>query len=161
MSDDQFHAILPSPLGPITLIGTVRGLAGLYLQDPPPLGESAAHDGRLDQPIRQLEEYLDGRRQEFDLQLDLRGTAFQLRVWSELRSIPFGQTISYGELARRVGLPNGSRAVGQANGQNPVSIVVPCHRVIGANGKLTGYGGGMERKRWLLDFEARDRLPFR
>ncbi|MDR3671218.1 MAG: methylated-DNA--[protein]-cysteine S-methyltransferase [Holophaga sp.] len=102
---------------------------------------------------RQLEEYFRGERRAFDLPLALRGTPFQLRVWAELQRIPYGATISYGELARRLGDPNLTRAVGAANGANPVSIIVPCHRVIGADGSLTGYGGGLENKRALLALE--------
>jgi len=102
---------------------------------------------------RQLEAYFAGELMEFDLPLNPRGTEFQKQVWQELRNIPFGVTISYGELAERIGNPNSSRAVGAANGRNPISIIVPCHRVIGSNGKLTGYGGGMERKEWLLAHE--------
>ena len=103
----------------------------------------------------QLDEYFAGERQEFDVPVQLGGTPFQQRVWQELTKIPFGQTISYGELARRVGKPSASRAVGAANGRNPVSILVPCHRVVGSAGSLTGYGGGIERKQWLLDWERR------
>lgn len=103
---------------------------------------------------RQLAGYFAGTLTEFDLPLAPRGTAFQLRVWEELRRIAFGETISYGELARRIGQPGSARAVGLANGRNPISIVVPCHRVIGANGKLVGYGGGLPRKQALLAHEA-------
>jgi methylated-DNA-[protein]-cysteine S-methyltransferase len=102
----------------------------------------------------QLTAYFAGDLREFDLPLEAPGSDFQRRVWRELRQIPFGRSISYGELARRIGQPAASRAVGRANGQNPISIIVPCHRVIGADGTLTGYGGGLDRKRWLLDHEA-------
>ena len=104
---------------------------------------------------RQLEAYFAGELTEFDLPLNPRGTEFQKQVWQELQNIPFGVTISYGDLAERIGNPNSSRAVGAANGRNPISIIVPCHRVIGSNGKLTGYGGGMERKEWLLAHETK------
>ncbi len=107
----------------------------------------------LREPVRQLHAFFGGELRDFDLPLKPRGTAFQQRVWELLRGIPFGETISYGELARRAGNPAASRAVGLANGSNPISIVIPCHRVIGSNGKLTGYGGGLENKRWLIDFE--------
>ena len=107
----------------------------------------------LGEPVRQLEAFFAGQLRDFDLALKPRGTPFQQRVWSSLREIPFGETISYGELARRVGNPAASRAVGLANGSNPIAIVIPCHRVIGSNGKLTGYGGGLDNKRWLIDFE--------
>lgn len=103
----------------------------------------------------QLEEYFAGKRQRFDLELLPIGTEFQRQVWAELARIPYGETISYGELAHRIGNAKAMRAVGLANGRNPIPIVVPCHRVIGANGSLTGFGGGIERKRWLLEHEAR------
>jgi methylated-DNA-[protein]-cysteine S-methyltransferase len=105
----------------------------------------------------QLTAYFAGDLREFDLPLAAPGTDFQRRVWRELMQIPFGRSISYGELARRIGKPAASRAVGRANGQNPISIIVPCHRVIGADGTLTGYGAGLDRKRWLLDHEAGQR----
>lgn len=108
----------------------------------------------LDEAERQLGAYFAGRRREFDLPLRLPGTPFQTAVWAELRRIPPGETISYGELARRVGRPDAQRAVGAANGANRVSIVVPCHRVIDSQGKLHGYGGGLPRKKWLLDHES-------
>jgi len=107
----------------------------------------------LSEPVRQLEAFFAGELRDFDLRLKPRGTAFQQRVWELLCDIPFGETISYGELARRAGNPAASRAVGLANGSNPIAIVIPCHRVIGSNGKLTGYGGGLPNKRWLIDFE--------
>jgi methylated-DNA-[protein]-cysteine S-methyltransferase len=107
----------------------------------------------MDPVVAQLEAYFRGERRVFDLPLALRGTPFQLRVWAELLRIPYGATISYGELARQLGDPNLTRAVGAANGANPVSIIVPCHRVIGADGSLTGYGGGLEMKRRLLALE--------
>lgn len=114
-----------------------------------------AGDGDGNDPVvaLQIEEFFAGKRQTFDLPLAPQGTAFQKRVWAELLNIPFGETISYGELARRIGNPNASRAVGSANGANPISLVVPCHRVIGANGKLTGYGGGLDLKEKLLTWE--------
>jgi methylated-DNA-[protein]-cysteine S-methyltransferase len=104
--------------------------------------------------VAQLAEYFAGARRTFNLPLALRGTPFQERVWKMLTEIGFGETWSYGELAKRIGNPQASRAVGLANGANPISIIVPCHRVIGANGTLTGYGGGLERKRWLLSHET-------
>jgi methylated-DNA-[protein]-cysteine S-methyltransferase len=108
---------------------------------------------------RQLEEYFAGKRREFDLVLAPKGTPFERSVWDELRRIPFGETRSYGEIARAIGRPSASRAVGRANGANPIPIVVPCHRVIGANGSLTGFGGGLEAKSRLLEIEGL-RLPF-
>jgi len=104
--------------------------------------------------VDQLEEYFAGQRTEFELELELAGTPFQRRVWSALMTIPYGQTRSYGEIAMQLDAPGASRAVGLANGRNPIAIIVPCHRVIGANGKLTGYGGGLSRKRALLDLET-------
>jgi methylated-DNA-[protein]-cysteine S-methyltransferase len=148
----------PSPVGDLQLLGTEDGaLRGLYLPDPrhgPKPGERrTAHE-----PFRavrdQLDAYFAGELERFDLRLAPAGTPFQLRVWEELERIPFGETISYSELARRLGDPRLVRAVGLANGRNPISIVVPCHRVIGADGSLVGYGGGLERKRWLLEHEA-------
>ena len=108
----------------------------------------------LSAAMRQLAEYFAGTRREFDLPLRFQGTTFQTRVWRELTEIPYGQTWSYGQLAQRIDKPSASRAVGLANGRNPISILVPCHRVIGADGSLTGYGGGIERKRWLLAHEG-------
>ncbi len=109
---------------------------------------------------RQLSEYFSGRRTSFDLPLAPRGTAFQQRVWAELVAIPFGGRATYGELARRIGRPAASRAVGAANGANPIAIVIPCHRVVGSDGSLTGYGGGLPLKRWLLAHEAGARPLF-
>ena len=103
----------------------------------------------------QLSEYFSGKRQTFDIPLNLKGTEFQLAVWNELLRIPYGDTITYAELARRIGRPSAIRAVGAANGANPIPVIVPCHRVIGSNGTLTGYGGGIERKQWLLALEGR------
>lgn len=157
--DPLAYTTVPSPLGDLLLIGDEFRLSGLYM--------STAHWGKavgddwiqdkspFQDAVRQLDAYFAGDLKSFDLPLDLRGTPFQLKVWQALQEIPYGQTISYGELARRVGNPKASRAVGLANGKNPVSIIVPCHRVIGASGSLTGYGGGIERKRWLLDLEER------
>lgn len=157
---------LPSPVGDLLVAASERGLTTL-LFDVWGHGPSAAEresweadDGTgpagaiLAQARRQLGEYFDGARTTFDLPLDLQGTSFQRQVWDELTRIPFGATRTYGEIARRVGAPSASRAVGAANGRNPVAIVVPCHRVIGANGDLTGFGGGMARKEWLLKHEA-------
>ncbi len=146
-----------SPVGPLLLVSDGEALIGLHFSGS--RKDAAGADCRRDpakfRVIReQLAEYFAGRRKSFDFALSPRGTPFQQRVWSELRKIPFGQTISYGELARRIGQPAASRAVGRANGQNPIAVIVPCHRVIGANGTLTGFGGGLERKQWLLEHEA-------
>jgi methylated-DNA-[protein]-cysteine S-methyltransferase len=112
-----------------------------------PDGEVFAETGR------QLNEYFAGKRRDFDLPLAFHGTPFQQRVWTALREIPYGETVSYGKLADELGQPSAARAVGLANGKNPISVIVPCHRVVGSTGGLTGYGGGLERKRYLLDFE--------
>jgi methylated-DNA-[protein]-cysteine S-methyltransferase len=122
-----------------------------------PSTEGWVEDGTvapLAETVRQLAEYFAGARRAFDLPMRLKGTAFQQRVWRELTEIPYGETWSYGQLAQRINKPSASRAVGLANGRNPISILVPCHRVIGANGSLTGYGGGLERKQWLLAHEG-------
>lgn len=148
-----------SPIGPLLLTSDGKALTGLYTN---PSRKAQSTDGwqedagiePLAETARQLNEYFAGARREFDLPLRLRGTGFQERVWGELRAIPYGTTWSYGQLAKRLGNPNASRAVGLANGQNPISILVPCHRVIGADGSLTGYGGGLECKHWLLTHEG-------
>ena len=106
---------------------------------------------------KQLDEYFSGKRKTFDVPLDAKGTKFQKQVWRELQKIPFGKTLSYGDIAKKIKNPKASRAVGGANNKNPIAIVVPCHRVIGANGKLVGYAGGLHRKAWLLKHERRDR----
>ena len=150
--------VVDSPIGPLTLAAGEEGLAALYMdaQRYGPALEPAGSPGAapLAEAARQLEEYFAGDRTEFDLPLAPRGTDFQQRVWALLREIPFGETTTYGALAERLGNPRTVRAVGLANGRNPLSIVVPCHRVIGADGSLVGFGGGLERKRALLAHEA-------
>jgi O-6-methylguanine DNA methyltransferase len=126
---------------------------------PPPV-DAITDDAWFKDVAAQLDAYFAGELSTFDLEMNLLGTPFQQRVWSQLCDIPYGETISYGELARRVGNANASRAVGLANGRNPIALIVPCHRVIGANGSLTGYGGGLERKTWLLEHELRHRDAF-
>ncbi|WP_158883920.1 methylated-DNA--[protein]-cysteine S-methyltransferase [Amycolatopsis anabasis] len=152
------HTVMDSPVGPLTLVSTEGALSGLYMEEQryrPPEETFGAADAELfTDAKRQLDEYFAGRRTEFDLPLTLHGTEFQRTVWTALLEIPFGETVSYGELADRLGRPTAARAVGLANGKNPISIIVPCHRVVGANGDLTGYGGGLPRKRYLLDFEG-------
>lgn len=146
-----------SPIGELTVVAEDGALVGLYMTghrptpDPESFGERV--DDALPAATAQLAEYFAGERTAFDLPLAPRGTAFQQAVWAALRDIPYGETRSYGELAAALGRPGASRAVGLANGHNPISIVVPCHRVVGAGGKLTGYAGGMERKSWLLALE--------
>jgi methylated-DNA-[protein]-cysteine S-methyltransferase len=147
-----------SPIGTLTLIGNGHALTGLFMnRQTRDLNTSrwrkANHDHVLLMTSGQLKEFFEGRRKEFDLPLEAEGTDFQKRCWNELVKIPFGCELSYGEVARRLGNPNASRAVGAANGQNPISIVVPCHRVVGATGKLVGFGGGLPRKAALLNFE--------
>ena len=148
-----------SPIGRLLLTSDGSALTGLYME---PSRKAQSTDGWIEDSavpplsaaVRQLTEYFAGTRREFDLPLRLQGTAFQQRVWRELTEIPYGETWSYGELAKRIDKPSASRAVGLANGRNPISILVPCHRVIGADGSLTGYGGGLDRKRWLLAHEG-------
>jgi methylated-DNA-[protein]-cysteine S-methyltransferase len=148
-----------SPIGRLLLTTDGTALTGCYME---PFRKAQSTDGwaedatvdPLAAAVRQLDEYFAGTRRDFDLPLAFRGTPFQTRVWRELVEIPYGQTWSYGQLAKRIDKPSASRAVGLANGRNPISILVPCHRVIGADGSLTGYGGGLERKRWLLAHEG-------
>ena len=158
------HTVVDSPCGPLTLVAREGGLAGLYMTEQRHRPAEETFGPRGDHPVfepaaAQLTEYFAGDRTGFDLDLRLSGTPFQQRVWSALRDIPYGETVSYGELADVLGQPGASRAVGLANGKNPVGIIVPCHRVIGANGSLTGYGGGIDRKRWLLAFERGSLQP--
>ncbi|WP_405527989.1 methylated-DNA--[protein]-cysteine S-methyltransferase [Streptomyces avidinii] len=155
------HTVVDSPYGPLTLVATDGVLSGLYMtgQRHRPAEESfgervAAEEAPFPEVVRQLAAYFAGERTGFDLPLRLEGTDFQRSVWDQLVRIPYGETWSYGELAARLGNPNASRAVGLANGKNPVGIIVPCHRVIGASGGMTGYGGGVDRKVRLLAFEA-------
>lgn len=154
--DVIYETIVPSPIGDLLLIGNGRALTGLYMEQrrhgPPEQARRRDH-GPFAEVREQLDAYFAGERQAFDVALELTGSEFQRQVWQALCEIPFAVTESYGQLAERIGRPSASRAVGAANGRNPVSIIVPCHRVIGHNGSLTGYGGGMERKRWLLEHE--------
>ena len=153
------YSYFESPIGRLLLTSDGTALTGLYME---PSRKAQCTDGWMEDvtvaplsaAVRQLTEYFAGTRREFDLPLRLQGTTFQTRVWRELTEIPYGQTWSYGQLAHRIAKPSASRAVGLANGRNPISILVPCHRVIGADGSLTGYGGGIERKRWLLVHEG-------
>jgi methylated-DNA-[protein]-cysteine S-methyltransferase len=156
------HVIIGSPIGPLTLVAAGGGLAGLYMEvhrhGPGPEGTGAPGDPAAEPfaaAARQLAAYFAGTLTRFSLPLTPRGTEFQRLVWAALLQIPFGQTATYGQLAADLGRPAASRAVGLANGRNPISIVVPCHRVIGSDGSLTGYGGGLDRKRYLLDLERR------
>ncbi|WP_116126362.1 methylated-DNA--[protein]-cysteine S-methyltransferase [Lewinella sp. IMCC34183] len=151
--------IIPSPLGPIELRATDRGLSHATFLDEPPSHEQAwdpdtPAGGHLALAAEEFNSYFAGNRAPFTVPLDPGGTDFQRAVWTKLRAVPRGYTTTYGELARAVGNPNGSQAVGAANGQNPLAVIVPCHRVVGTDGKLTGYAGGIERKTWLLRHES-------
>ena len=151
------YAFLDTPLGPLLLAGGPAGLEAVNFQHSThphaPEADWLRDDGALDEARRQLSEYFTGARTAFDLPLHPQGTAFQHKVWTALRGIPYGMTITYGELARRVGQPTAARAVGAANGRNPIPIIIPCHRVIGSNGKLTGFYGGLHLKEGLLSLE--------
>ncbi|AYV30715.1 methylated-DNA--[protein]-cysteine S-methyltransferase [Streptomyces sp. CJ_13] len=158
------HTVVDSPYGPLTLVASDGVLSGLYMtgQRHRPAEESfgervAAGEEPFPAVVAQLTAYFAGELTEFTVPVRLEGTEFQRSVWEQLVRIPYGETWSYGELAARLGKPNASRAVGLANGKNPVGIIVPCHRVIGASGGMTGYGGGVDRKVRLLDFEAGSR----
>lgn len=152
------HTVIDSPYGPLTLVAEGGALCGLYMTDqrhrPPEETFGQRDETPFGAMIDQLAAYFAGELKEFTLELRLSGTEFQRRVWDQLRRIPYGETRSYGDLADALGNPGASRAVGLANGKNPIGIVVPCHRVVGANGSLTGYGGGLDRKQRLLDFES-------
>lgn len=156
------HMVIDSPYGPLTLVATEGVLSALYMTEQrhrPPQETFGVVDPRpFGGVIDQLDEYFAGERTEFDLPLRLDGTPFQRTVWEQLRLIPYGETRSYGQLADALGKSGASRAVGLANGKNPVGIIVPCHRVIGSTGSLTGYGGGLDRKRRLLAFEGSSRV---
>jgi len=159
MTKTVCYSDIDTPLGRMFVQGDGQFVTGLFMprhkgwEGPDPTWQRS--DDSFTIVRRQLAEYFAGERQQFDVPLKLAGTPFQQRVWRELVRIPFGTTIIYAELARRIGQSTASRAVGHANGRNPVSIIVPCHRVIGANGKLTGYAGGLENKEWLLAWERR------
>ncbi|MEV0742640.1 methylated-DNA--[protein]-cysteine S-methyltransferase [Streptomyces sp. NPDC050549] len=153
------HTVIDSPYGPLTLVADDDGtLCGLYMVDqrhrPPEENFGTRDDAPFSSAIDELQAYFAGELKEFTLELRLHGTPFQRAVWDQLRRIPYGETRSYGDLADALGTPGASRAVGLANGKNPIGIIVPCHRVVGANGSLTGYGGGLDRKQRLLDFES-------
>ncbi len=153
------YTSMESPIGPLLLAGDERGLSLVYFvngrrpKSPP---RTWVEDKKpFKEVVRQLQAYFEGKLKDFDLPLVLEGTEFQLLVWRNLRKIPFGQTVSYGQLARRIGSPDAARAVGLANGSNPIPIIIPCHRVIGSNGDLTGFGGGLPIKKKLLSLESR------
>ncbi len=152
-----YESTMNTPVGALRLLASDRGVAGIYFQEhknTPERSTSPDPDHPMLKMLSlQLQQYFDGARRRFEIPLDPQGTEFQKQVWSGLTEIPFGKTESYGQLATRLGNPLASRAVGRANGLNPISIVVPCHRVVGASGKLTGYAGGLEAKQWLLQHE--------
>ncbi len=158
------YRLMPSPVGTLTLVASAAGLAAILWENDDPdrvrLGAMAQDDAHpvLAETARQLTEYFAGERQSFDLPLDFRGTDFQKQVWAQLLAIPFGETRSYGDLARAINRPKAFRAVGAANGKNPISIVAPCHRVIGTYGTLTGFAGGLAAKQLLLGLEGRPAL---
>ncbi|MEM7096656.1 MAG: methylated-DNA--[protein]-cysteine S-methyltransferase [Pseudomonadota bacterium] len=154
-----YYTFVESPIGPLMLSGDKHKLTGLYFSS----GSKArgADDSweRYDEPFRsatkQINEYFAGKREVFELDLEPAGTKFQLEVLNALRTIPFGETCSYADIARQIGRPKAVRAVGAANGNNPIALIIPCHRVIGSNGSLTGFGGGLEAKQYLLEHETR------
>lgn len=162
-----YHKFINSPVGKLKIVASDKGLVAiLWENDDPrrvPLTDSIEDNQQqiLVETERQLDEYFSAKRQSFSLPLDIRGTRFQKDVWNALLSIPFGETRSYGQLANQIGRSTASRAVGAANGRNPISIVVPCHRVIGSSGKLTGFAGGLEAKAILLGHEKQENPLFR
>lgn len=150
------YRMIDSPIGMLTLAGRGPVLTNLRMVDQtyePDRADWALDDRAFPDAVEQLEAYFAGELFTFDLRLEFEGTPFQRRVWEALRSIPYGETRTYGEIAMQIGSPTAFRAVGLANGHNPIAVIVPCHRVIGANGSLTGFGGGLERKRTLLELE--------
>jgi methylated-DNA-[protein]-cysteine S-methyltransferase len=161
MSTELFSSVIDSPVGPLTIVATDRGLRAILWPDDDPT--RVRLDTSIEKPdhhvismtVTQLSEYFDGERTDFDVPLDPVGTEFQRAAWDALRSIPYGTTVSYAEQAERLGDRRKARAVGAANGRNPISIVVPCHRVVGANGALTGFAGGTDTKAWLIAHERR------
>lgn len=162
-----FHKTVDSPIGPLTLVARDQRLAAILWEHERegrvrlgPTTEDADH-AVLVETARQLQEYFRGQRSQFDLALDFTGTPFQRQVWAALLTIPFGETRSYGEIAQQIGHPKAARAVGAANGRNPIAIVAPCHRVIGASGDLTGFAGGLHAKQTLLFVEGQGEKPAR
>jgi methylated-DNA-[protein]-cysteine S-methyltransferase len=161
MNSPLFRAAADSPVGPLTIVASDAGIRAILWPDDDP--KRVRLDEAIDEPTHQvlvtamvqLDEYFAGDRTEFDVPLDPVGTEFQRAAWAALRTIPYGTTVSYGEQAERMGDRRKARAVGAANGRNPISIVVPCHRVVGANGALTGFAGGVDTKAWLLAHEQR------
>lgn len=157
-AEPRIYATTASPIGELLLVGDGEALRGLYMQEgrvPKRIRPGwRRDDAALAGVVAQLGEYFAGHRREFDVPVAFDGPPFQVQAWQALRDIPYGETVSYGEQARRIGHPDAARAVGAANGQNPIAVIVPCHRVIGSDGSLTGFGGGLARKRLLLDLES-------
>lgn len=153
------HTVIDSPIGPLTLVATDGVLSGLYMENHTPAPDPANFGERSDAgfatTVEQLAEYFDGRRTEFTIATAAHGNDFQHRVWALMSAIPYGRTSTYGQVAAQLGRTSLARAVGGASARNPLSIIVPCHRMIGAGGSLTGYAGGVGRKRFLLDLESR------
>lgn len=160
----MYYCTMQSPVGGLLLAGDQDALRLVHFQSGPrpmqPAKDWEASERPFREVMRQLKAYFNGKLRQFNLALAPEGTEFQMQVWNALRTIPYGQTWSYGELARRIRNPTASRAVGAANGQNPIPIIVPCHRVIGANGSLTGFGGGLKIKQQLLELESGERSLF-
>ncbi len=159
----RLHTVIDSPVGLLTLVATDGVLSGVFMIDQrhrPPIETFGDRDPKpFPEVIDQLATYFAGERISFDLELAAVGTPFRRDVWAALCQIPYGRTASYGQIAGRIGRPGASRAVGLANGANPIGIIVPCHRVVGSNGSLTGYGGGLQRKQFLLNLETRRVSP--
>ena len=150
----MWQAYMASPIGGLRIAGDDDGVLRIEFH-----GQPCRNDPAAELVLQQLDEYFRGDRKAFDVPLALRGTPFQLEVWRALQQVPYGATTSYGEIARMLGRPAASRAVGAANGANPIPIIIPCHRVIGANGSLTGFGGGFYAKQWLLELEGAKARP--
>lgn len=156
--DRMHYTMMKSPVGPLLLAGDERGLRLIHFsagrRPVSPQRDWVENAAPFKDVVRQLQAYFEGKRRKFDVPLILEGTEFQLLVWRNLQKIPYGETVSYGQLARQIGSPEAARAVGLANGSNPIPIIIPCHRVIGSNGDLTGFGGGLPVKKKLLSLES-------
>ena len=153
------YAVMNSPMGPLTVAATEKGIASIQFGNTIPEG-AVADSSANQETVVQLSEYFEGRRTHFELPMDVQGTAFQKAVWNELLRIPYGETRSYSDIAKAIGRPGAARAVGMANHDNPIAVVIPCHRVLGRDGSLTGYAGGLHLKAQLLSIERRQRTLF-
>ena len=153
------YAVMDSPMGPVTVASTGKGIASIHFGNSVPAGAVTDPSANY-QTLEQLTEYFEGKRTQFDLPLDVAGTPFQKAVWNELLRIPYGETRTYGEIAKAIGRPGAARAVGMANHDNPIAVVIPCHRVVGRDGSLTGYAGGVHLKAQLLSIERRHQTLF-